>query len=400
MKQHIWRLPDGVEEVLPPEARALEIRRRQLLDLFDAWGYVYVVPPMIEYLDALLVGSGSDMELQTFRMVDQQSGRMLGIRADITSQAARIDAHSLRTDATQRLCYAGTVVHANPQGVLESRIPLMAGAEIYGAAGLDADAEVICLMIEALNVVGISRPVVELGHVGIFRAIAADAGCGAELEGDLFAALQRKSQPDLDAYLAGSELSARHRELLAALPDLLGGRDVLERARPMMRGIIAAEAAIDELVEVSSAVRDRGADQELRYDLCELAGYGYHTGVVFAAYSPDYGQAVARGGRYDSIGRAFGRARPATGFDLDLRRLPGMPLPARPAIWAPVLNGESAARRAALWTEMTRLRRAGARVIGALAADETPSAECDRVLVWRNGGWQLEVIARGANDGT
>jgi ATP phosphoribosyltransferase regulatory subunit len=386
-------LPDGVDEVLPPQARSLELLRRQVLDLFDAWGYEYVVPPMIEYLDSLLVGSGSDLELQTFRMVDQLSGRMLGIRADMTSQAARIDAHSLRTDATQRLCYAGTVVHANPQGVLESRVPLMAGAEIYGAVGLDADAEVISLMIEALRLTGIEHPVVELGHVGIFRAIAADAGCEEALESALFEALQRKSQPDLEDLLSDSHMGDRHCELFTALPDLLGSADVLARARKLVSGLPEAERALDELEQLSGAVKDRGADQELCYDLCELSGYGYHAGVVFAAYSADFGRAVARGGRYDAIGEAFGRARPATGFDLDLRRLPARLAGARCAVWAPALNGYSGAQRSALWQAMTQLRREGERVIGALATNETPAAGCDRELVWRDGEWRLEVLS-------
>jgi ATP phosphoribosyltransferase regulatory subunit len=400
VKEHNWRLPDGVEEVLPPAARALELLRRQILDLFDAWGYDYVVPPMIEYLDALLVGSGSDLELQTFRMVDQLSGRMLGIRADMTSQAARIDAHSLRTDATQRLCYAGTVVHANPQGVLESRVPLMAGAEIYGAAGLDADAEVISLMIEALRLAGVDWPVIELGHQGIFRAITADAGCDEALESALFEALQRKSQPDLEALLSNHQMDDRHRELFTALPDLLGSIDLLARARKLLSGLSEAERALDELEQLSGAVKDRCVGQELRYDLCELTGYGYHAGVVFAAYSADFGRAIARGGRYEAIGEAFGRARPATGFDLDLRRLSGAPLGVPRAVWAPALNGYSDAQRSALWQAMTQLRQQGERVIGALAANETSADDCDRELVWRDEQWQTEILSSGADDGT
>ena len=403
MKEHNWRLPDGVEELLPPEVRALELLRRKMLDLFDTWGYDYVVPPMIEYLDALLVGSGSDLELQTFRMVDQLSGRMLGIRADMTSQAARIDAHSLRTDVTQRLCYAGTVVHANPQGILESRVSLMAGAEIYGAAGLDADAEVVSLMIEALRLADIEHPVIELGHVGIFRAIAADAGCEPGLESALFEALQRKSQPDLEDRLNGSDMGARHRDLFTALPDLLGSTEVLERARTLLRGLEDAQRALDELETLSGAVRDRGVDQELRYDLCELTGYGYHAGVVFAAYSADFGRAIARGGRYDAIGEAFGRARPATGFDLDLRRFPIRSTDAereRYAVWAPALDSHCESERSALWQAMTQLRSDGERVVGALAAHETPADACDRALVWRDDKWQLEALSPGTDDGT
>jgi ATP phosphoribosyltransferase regulatory subunit len=396
MKQHTWRLPDGIDEVLPPDAWALEQLRRRVLDLFVAWGYQYVVPPLIEYLDALLVGSGNDLELQTFRMVDQRSGRMLGIRADMTSQAARIDAASLRGDGARRLCYAGTVVHANPTGVLESRVPLVAGAELFGAPGSEADAEVVSLMVDTLHCAGIDEPVIELGHVGIFRGLAAAGKMDRGLEQEVFGALQRKAQPDLVELLAASAVPKPIVDTILALPNLLGDAGVIVQARGLFAGLPAAiNAALDELEALAAAVRQRCPDVRLRFDLCELTGYGYHTGPVFAAYSANFGRAVARGGRYDGIGAAFGRARPATGFDVDLKRLPRTLADAGSgAIWAPGLEWVDAQRRVALWQSVQDLRAAGERVIGGLAHDAQPDAACDRKLVWQNDAWRIQTVDR------
>ncbi|NJN51874.1 MAG: ATP phosphoribosyltransferase regulatory subunit [Gammaproteobacteria bacterium] len=326
MSKHAWRLPDGMDEVLPPDAWALEALRRRVLDLFHAWGYEYVMPALVEYLDSLLVGSGNDLELQTFRMVDQRSGRMLGVRADMTSQAARIDAASFGAAGTRRLCYAGTVVHANPAGVLESRLPLLAGAELFGVADVEADAEVIALMVAALACAGVANPVIELGHVGFFRALAASGKLGEE-ERALFEALQNKSEPDIDALTRRSGIKGAVRRFLCALPNLMGGDEVLGNARELCAGLPAATLhALDELAQLAAAVRRRCPDVSLRFDLGELTGYGYHTGPVFTAFSPAFGRPVARGGRYDAVGRVFGGARPATGFDVNLKRLP------RPAV--------------------------------------------------------------------
>ena len=382
--------------MLPPDAWALEQLRRRVLDLFVAWGYQYVEPPLVEYLDSLLVGSGNDLELQTFRMVDQRSGRMLGIRADMTSQAARIDAASIRGDGTRRLCYSGTVVHANPTGVLESRVPLLAGAELFGASDVEADAEVVALMVDTLQCVGIDAPVIELGHVGIFRSLAAAAKLDRALEQALFVALQRKASPDLEELLANTKMRKSISAAIVALPDLVGDVDVLDRARDVFSGLAAAvHAALDELQRLAEAVAQRCEHVTLRFDLCELTGYGYHTGPVFAAYSENFGRAVARGGRYDGVGVSFGRARPATGFDVDLKRLPRISDNKNDgAIWAPGLRWVETKRRAALWGTIRTLRDAGERVIGALDEHDEPAQTCDRELVWQKNAWRLQAIKR------
>jgi len=394
VKQHTWRLPDGIDEVLPPDAWALEQLRRRVVDLFVVWGYEYVVPPLIEYLDSLLVGAGNDLELQTFRMVDQRSGRMLGIRADMTSQAARIDASSLRTDDTQRLCYAGTVVHANPTGVLESRVPLIAGAELFGARGIEADAEVVSLMVDTLHCAGIDEPVIELGHVGIFRSLAAAAELDRTLEEAVFFALQRKAQPDLKDLLEGSTVPPPICAAILELPNLLGDGSVIGRARAGLAGLSAGiGSALDELEGLAAAVAQRCKQVTLRFDLAELTGYGYHTGPVFAAYSENFGRAIARGGRYDSVGESFGRIRPATGFDVDLKRLPKTSVPAsKGSVWAPGLQWVPAQHRAALWQSVCELRAAGVRVVGALDEHEQPPDDCDRELAWQNNGWRIQTL--------
>lgn len=379
--------------MLPPHARGLELLRRDVLDLFDRWGFEYVIPPMIEYLDALLVGAGHDLELQTFRMVDQASGRMLGIRADMTSQAARIDAASLPDSGTRRLCYAGTVVHANPSGVLESRVPLMAGAELFGAASVVADAEMVCLMVETLARGGIAQPIVELGHVGIVRGLARAADLDAGTEAVLFDALQRKSQPDIAGLVARLDVDEDLLRLLTALPGLMGDGEVLRRARELAGGRLGTiEEALDELATLKSLVEARAAGIALRFDLCELTGFQYHTGPVFAAYSPEFGRAVARGGRYDAIGRAYGRARPATGFDVDLKRLTAHRVGEERAVWAPAYAGTPDEQARALWQAVSELREQGERVICALSDDDAPSAACDRTLRWRDGQWRVEAI--------
>ena len=388
MKEHHWRLPDGIDEVLPPQAWALERLRRSVLDVFRTWGYEYIEPPLVEFLESLLVGSGQDLELQTFRMVDQRSGRMLGIRADMTSQAARIDAHSLRTDRTQRLCYAGTVVHANPAGVLASRLPLLAGAELFGAATPQADAEVIALMIDTLRSAGIASPVIELGHVGIFRSLARAGELPPALETELFGALQRKSQPDIAELLGTTQVDASIVEKILLLPDLMGGADVLPDAGRRLGSAVASPLA--EVQAVADAVMERCPDVRIRFDLCELSGYAYHTGTVFAAYGQDFGHALARGGRYDAIGSRFGGARPATGFDVDLKRLPRAVADDDGAvIFAPRVESVPAAQRGALWTAIRALRAEGARVISAVAEDEVAPALCHGSLVWSKGAWRV-----------
>ena len=335
MKSESWRLPDGVDELLPPRAWELELIRREVLDIFRNRGFDYIEPPLIEYLDALLVAGGRDLDLQTLKAVDQRSGRLLGVRADMTSQAARIDASQLGAEGESRLCYAGPVVHANPQNLMDSRVPIKAGAEIFGAAELEADAEVIGLMVEVLQAaVGKNwkaskhrrpmanredpDPVIVLGNMGIYRALTCPLGLDEDTEHSLFAAVQSKSQNDIRALLGDGGLA----DLLVALPQLMGRIEDLEGACRQLAGAPAkVGGALDRLRRLVELVKDRCTGVDLRFDLAELAGYGYHNGPVFAAFHGGHGQALARGGRYDGIGAAFGRARPATGFDVNLKRL-------------------------------------------------------------------------------
>ncbi|HEX7035288.1 MAG TPA: ATP phosphoribosyltransferase regulatory subunit [Pseudomonadales bacterium] len=381
-----WKLPEGVDELLPPAAWQLERIRRRVLDVFRAWGFEYVDPPVIEYLDALLVGTGTDMDLQTLKVVDQRTGRLLGVRADMTSQAARIDAHSLPADGVQRLCYAGTVVHANPPAPLDTRVPLKAGAEIFGAGTLAADAEVIALLLEVLRANGVAAPVLVLGHMGIYHGLAEALALDDDERAALFTAVQNKSETDI-AELLGSRPGA---EMAVRLPTLMGRREVLNEAREALAAAPPAVAeAIDALERLADLVLARCPGVVLRFDVAELAGYGYHNGPVFSAYQADRGSALARGGRYDGIGRAFGRARPATGFDVSLKQLLAPEPDDQRAIWVPLHDGV-AARPPALMEELRRLREAGEIVVCAVAEDEQPPVRCDRVLVESGGSWTVQ----------
>lgn len=317
-----WLLPEGVEEVLPPQAHRLETLRREILDLYRGWGYQLVITPMIEYLDSLLVGSSHDLELQTFKITDQLSGRMMGVRADITPQVARIDARNLHRDGPARLCYADSVLHTRPQGLLSSRVPIKIGAELFGHGGVACDIELILLMTQTLRLAGI-RPIhVVLGHVGIFRGLVAAAGISTEAETELFDLVQRKAHAETDSWLDANIAEPGIRELLRGLSQLSGGVDVLEQAQTMLVSAPpGVRTALLELQQISAALSQRIGDVSLGYDLSELRGYQYHTGTVFAAYTPAHGRAVAKGGRYDEIGKVFGRARPASGFDADLKIL-------------------------------------------------------------------------------
>jgi ATP phosphoribosyltransferase regulatory subunit len=386
-----WLLPDGVDETLPDEARRLERLRRRVLDLFATWGYELVMPPLIEYLDSLLTGVGRDLDLQTFKLTDQLTGRMMGVRPDMTPQAARIDAHYLKRTAPVRLCYLGSVLRTLPEEFGGSREPLQLGAELFGHAGAESDAEILSLMAATLRAVGIADAHVDLGHVGVFRALSQAAGLNADLEGDVFDALQRKARADLEGLLAKSQVPAQARANLAALLDLGGGAEVLERARRQYAGLPDVIRAIDDLVRVAQCV-GRGVDAPtLNFDLGELSGYHYYTGVVFSAFVAGHGRAVAKGGRYDGIGRAFGRERAATGFGADLRQLarivsePDAPLR---GVLAP------SADDAGLQGEIARLRAAGERVVVGLPGSEAAVRDlgCDRALVQRDGRWVVEKI--------
>jgi len=384
-----WLLPDGVEELLPGRAERAERLRRRLLDLFAGWGYELVMPPLLEFTDSLLVGLGSDLDLMTFKVTDQLTGRSLGIRADITPQVARIDAHSLRREGPVRLCYAGTVLHTRPQSLLASRSPIQIGAELYGDPGLASDSEVVLLMLETLRTAGLTDITLDLGHVGIYRALTAQAQLDAEAEAILFDALQRKSPADVAAVLNRTVTDAELRARLLALSELQGGFDVLAAARQRLAGASAdVFAAIDELQAVAERVQARMPEVHLYFDLGELRGYHYHTGLVFAALVAGWGQAVANGGRYDHIGEVFGRARPATGFSTDLKTL--ITLCADEDVVAGVILAP-ASDDLNLWQVMQSLRANGERVVSALPEQPQPQG-CDRELKLIDGRWQVQPL--------
>jgi ATP phosphoribosyltransferase regulatory subunit len=380
-----WLLPEYIEDLLPGEAARVERLRRRILDLFFVHGYELVVPPMLEYLESLLTGTGHDLDLKTFKLVDQLSGRMLGLRADITPQVARIDAHLLNRKGVTRLCYAGTVLHTQPSGLLRTREPMQIGAEIYGHAGLESDVEIQTLMLRALQATGVSGIHLDIGHVSVFRALITRAGLTAQQEADLFQVLQAKDVPALRELSNG--VDAVTREALLMLPELYGGPEVLATARARLPDYPELTACLDALARIGRELN--GDVKELCFDLAELRGYHYHSGVVFAAYAGNRPEAIARGGRYDEVGRAFGRARPATGFTMDLRELAQMANDeARPmrvlAPWRP--------DDAALQAEIDRLRAGGTVVVADLPGHEASRAElnCTQQLVAGNGTWKLE----------
>jgi ATP phosphoribosyltransferase regulatory subunit len=387
MKNDRWLLPEGIEEVLPPQAERLEATLRRLLDLFKGRGYELVMPPFIEYLESLLTGTGNDLDLQTFKLTDQLTGRLMGLRADMTPQVARIDAHCLKREVPTRLCYMGTVLKTLPPSHGGNRSPMQVGAELYGHAGVESDIEVLQLMVRTLHTAGIEHVYLDLGHVGIFRGLAQQANLDSECEARLFDALQRKAKPEIAELLAAKALPETLHRMLASLADLHGDASVLEKAASLL-----AEAdepvrlALENLRRIAAAA-ERLPGTSLHFDLAELRGYNYHTGVVFAAFVPGQGQAIAQGGRYDDIGKVFGRARPATGFSTDLKTVLSLAT-AQPhevrGIFAPCEDD------AALAESIEALRQAGERVIQALPGQQGGALEmgCDRELVLSDGRWQ------------
>jgi ATP phosphoribosyltransferase regulatory subunit len=311
-----WVLPEYIEDILPAEAMKIEGLRRTILDLFFAQRYELVMPPLLEYMDSLLTGTGHDLELRTFKVVDQLSGRMMGVRADITPQVARIDAHLLNRDAVTRLCYCGSVLHTRPAGPSATREPIQIGAELYGEAGVEADVEILRLLCQALELAGVRNARVDIGHVAVFRSIAHSGGMNGDLERDLFEALQKKDVPALKELTR--KLEPKTKDALLLLPELYGGAEVLDLAEKKLPKLAEISRALCTLRNLAQACRIPAG-----FDLAELRGYHYHSGVVFDAYCDGVGGAVARGGRYDEVGKAFGRARPATGFSIDLRSLAG-----------------------------------------------------------------------------
>ena len=390
-----WLLPDGVEEILPAEAYKLESLRRRLLDLYESWGYQLVITPLIEFLDSLLVGSSHDLDLHTFKITDQLTGRMMGIRADITPQAARIDAHRLNREGPVRLCYADNVLHTKPRGIMTSRVPIRIGAELYGHSGVECDVELICLMYETLSAIAIDEIHIVLGHVGIFRSLVEKAGLDAEIEQSLFEAVQRKAYDEIDSVLDASVKDKDLQSMLKQLSRLSGDESTLQDALGVFSNAPdSVKAELQELVAIVEGVKQQIPDIVLCFDLCELRGYEYHTGIVFAAYIPEHGRAGAKGGRYDHIGEVFGRARPASGFDSDLKvlaKLSTKEFTQKAGIVAPNLNDEG------LRETISKLREQGEIVIVNLADqpldnNDQQEMNCDRQLVNKGGAWVVETL--------
>ncbi|MFT4677628.1 MAG: ATP phosphoribosyltransferase regulatory subunit [Patiriisocius sp.] len=384
-KEDRWLLPDGIEELLPPQAAEVESARRKLLDKFEAWGYELVVTPMVEFLDSLLTGTGSDLDLKTFKVTDQVSGRTMGIRADITPQVARMDAHSLRRDGESRLCYVGTVLHANADNMLACRAPVSIGAELFGDTAAGGDLEIVSLMLDSVASVSSQRLHVELGDVGIYRGLVAGANLDPSDERVLFDKIQGKALPDLAALLSDLNIDQTLAEKLVILPTLCGGESVIEQGKAIFKDDPEVLSRIDNLSLIASQLRVRFPMVQLNYDLSELRGYNYHTGIVFATYLGESGVRVAKGGRYDDVGSVFGRARSATGFDIDLKLLAresSIALPGRKVVEALPANEQTNER----WHQIVTLRESGYMVI------EGNSSAATKRLELHDGSWQLVDI--------
>ncbi len=383
-----WQLPEGVEEILPGEARRLEQLRRRVLDLFHCWGYEQVTPPLLEYTDSLLIGTERDLEKLTLKVTDQLTGRLMGLRADMTPQIARMDAHSWCQDGPSRFSYAGNVVHARPRSLMANRTPVQVGVELYGVASLDGDIEITSLLLETLAQSGIEQSHLDVGHVGIYRCLVDEAGLNGSQQNELFDLLQLKASTEiqqwLDKNLEGSDALAWFK----SLAQLAGGREVLDQAREKFADAPAEiAAAIDELELVAEVLAQRYPNTELYFDLSEVRGYHYHCGIVFAAYVPGHGEAVANGGRYDYIGEVFGRGRPATGFSADLQQLMRLGATENMQSNGIFVSGEDAA----LWGEAQKLRQQGERVIFALGEDASTDG-CDRQLIKTDGGFEVKPL--------
>lgn len=383
MMMRNWLLPEYIEDVLPAEAARLEQLRRCLLDLFHVHGYQYVIPPLLEYLESLSTGVGHDLDLATFKVVDQLSGRLMGVRADITPQAARIDAHMLNNQGVTRLCYAGSVLRTHPGGLTQTRQPLQLGAELFGHVGVEGDIEIQQLMVKALQAAGIESLLVDYSHVGIFGSLISLGGVSKAKEKELYAALQSKDRAAVQELAAA--LDAKVRDAFCDLCELNGDASILDQAAQLLPETPAIAEALQELRQVDAALGGLGI--KVTFDLAELRGYHYHSGMVFAAYAQGYAGPLGQGGRYDEVGQAFGRARPATGFSLDLRGITAALPPAQvaKAIYAPY--GDDAALQASI----EALRNEGHVVIQALPGHEAHRRElnCDRMLVLQSGTWQV-----------
>ena len=390
-----WLLPVGVEETLPAEAARIESLRRKVLDLLDSWGYDLVMPPLMEYLDSLLTGVGHGLEIETFKLTDQMSGRMMGVRADMTPQVARIDAHYLGNEGASRLCYFGPVLRTRPDCLGCSRVPLQLGAELFGVKDYQADIEIVELLVETLHITGFDKLHVDLGHVGIFQALAAAEGLNTDAQDQLVEVISSRAGDDVAQLCHSLGLSEKATELFILMTASSGEVDslpgVVEKFSAASEEV---KAAFQNLSRIASSLKKRLPATRLYYDLAELKGKSYHNGLVFSVYTQGSGRAIAYGGRYDDIGIDFGRARPATGFSLDLRAVSGLikqtdknSATSPATIYAPDDDDP------ALFDVVKQLRLEGKRVIFCYDKELAGmDSNCTARLVSKNGKWIVEYL--------
>ena len=387
-----WLLPEGIEEILPPKAMQIEYLCRELVDLLSSWGYEFVIPPMLEYLESLLTGTGEDLDLKTFKLTDQLSGRLMGIRADMTPQVARIDAHLLKKDAPTRLCYLGHVLHTRPEKSGDTRAPLQIGAELYGHSGVASDIEIVQLMLATLKHAGIDKLYLDLGHIGIFRALSRASDCNSEQLTMIFEILQRKAKDELKSFYAEQSITDEASLAMFDLIDMNGDVSVISEAEKRFGSLSnSISSDLQEMKELCESLQDQ-TDVDIHIDLSELRGYHYHTGMVYTAYVSGKGEGIAFGGRYDDIGSAFGRARPATGFSTDIKSLVKFcnkgSTPEK--IFAPASDDTT------LLNKISDLRKTGKIVIQELPGQIATAEQmnCDHCLVQDNGEWIIKNIKK------
>lgn len=385
-----WLLPAGITDILPQEAFHLEALRRKLIDLCTGWGYELVIPPMVEYLDSLLVGAGDALDLQTFKLIDQLTGRLMGVHADMTPQVARIDAHRLKRQWPTRLCYLETVLHTRPNNFAGSRSPLQVGAELYGYAGIAGDVEIISLMLAALETIGITDFHIDIGHVGIYQALLQAAQLTVAQEKQLSHALRHKASTEINTLLSSWQVPKQSRDMLNQLVYLHGDETILKEAHHVLA---TAPPAVQQALADLEQIQTQLSQAKLYFDLAESRGYSYHTGIVFAAYVAKHGQAIAKGGRYDNLSEFFsGQKRPATGFSTNLITLMSLlpEAPARPKmIFAPAVVDDPT-----LTTKITQLRQKGHIVVCGLPNQpgDAQTMECDWELRSQAGEWQVVAL--------
>ena len=387
-----WLLPVGVEETLPAEAAQIENLRRKVLDLLDTWGYELVMPPLMEFLDSLLTGVGHGLEIETFKLTDQISGRMMGVRADMTPQVARIDAHYLRSNGPRRLCYLGPVLRTRPDCLGCSRVPLQLGAELFGVKSSEADVEIVELLVETLHCIGLDDLHIDLGHMGVFQGLCRAESLDESAQDKLTSAIGSRSRDDVIRLCESLALSARATDLFVLLTSCSGEVDSLpEVAEKFTAASAEVSQAFDNLIAISSSLKKKLTGSRLYFDLAAIKGKSYHNGLVFSVYMPGSGRAIASGGRYDDIGIAFGRARAATGFSLDLRAISSYVDDSKPESKTIVVNYDDDAD---LLEAVRQLRASGKRVIFNYESSDSETAglknEEASQLVRKNGRWIVE----------